>query len=121
MDIYNHLIDNLRSEQKPKETKRMDQRFYTPPDMRDMEKQRYYKNKRNKNSKDVVAFQKSNIIFLRPWEELNKAQKMSRLVSFAKQNGEDRAKYLTALERRQIASVDYDSRNGHIISIELKE
>lgn len=130
MDIYTHLIENIQNDPVRKASrattlslraKQPDNKFYIPRDMRDIEKQRKYKEKRSKNGKTIGSFQKSHLIFQRPWKELNKAQKMNRIMDYAKQNNLDKQPLLLALEKRKIKEVNYDHKNGKIVDLTLKE
>lgn len=123
MDIYNHLIENIQKENKTINKKQIlpDKKLFIPQDMKDIEKQKYYKQQRNKNSKTIVEYEMSHLIFQRDWNELNKAQKMNRIISYAKQNNLDKHCLLLALEKRNITEVKYDDKQGCIIELILKE
>lgn len=126
MDIYHHLIENIQNDQarnKPTEntTQLPDKKFYVPQDLKDIQKQRYYKERNNKNRKEVVGFEKSHLIFQRDWKDLNKAQKMNRIIEYAKQNNMDKQDLLVAFEKRKISDVKYDTNNGQIVELTLKE
>ncbi len=123
MDIYNHLIENIQNENKTqKEQKQIpDKRFFVPQDLKDIQKQKYYKEKQNKNSKKVVEYEQSHVIFQRPWKDLNKPQRMNRLIAYAKQNNLDKKPLLVALEKHKLQEVNYDEKQGCIITIALKE
>lgn len=126
MDIYNHLVENIQKDPARIHTTNSvkpipEKKFFIPQDMRDIEKQRRYKEKRNKHSKQVVGFEQSHLIFQRPWNDLNKAQKMNRIIEYAKQNNLEKQPLLLALEKRKIKDISYDERQGMIIELALKE
>lgn len=121
MDLYLHLVENIKNEIGIENKLLPDKKFYIPQDMKDIEKQKQYKEKRNKNNKQLTKYVKSHIIFQRPWTDLNKAQKMNRIISYANLSNLDKNELLSALEKRNIKEVNYDEINGNIVELILKE
>lgn len=123
MDIYQHILENIRYESDNlKKTKQSDdKKFYVPLDMRDIEKQKKYKEQRNKNSKKVVKFEKSHIIFEREWKELNTPQKINRLIEYSYRNNLDKNKVILAYNQKRIKDIIYDEEGGKILEVQYNE
>lgn len=123
MDMVKHLLhmtsidENKATEFKPREYKK---NF----EYSQMERQQKLMNRRRKYTV-VKALPKSNIVFQREWSELNKYQKLNRIILYANKNmnADEKQNTVDLFNNRKIKPdmVKYDDKAGVIISIEMPE
>lgn len=118
MDIVQHL----KSVTQPKNTTqelRPRAEYKKNYEYSQMQRSMYRSNKKF----TVVKKGNTDILFMREWTELNKYQKLNRIILFANKTGlpqADKDTLIKQFETRKIKDnmVKYDSKSGTVISIE---